>query len=599
MALKIKQNGEVKDLIIPACGVAVLDMEDNFGSSNLEEVLQELGDSDSVYISDETPDKDGIWISSDNTSTVAQENPILVELKDYVNEKTDEIKTTVDSINDKMSEYYSLKEAEAIPENADLNDYVEFGNYQCENKNQAQTLSNCPYTAGGFVLHVERTTGGIDDCCRQTLVCNGDGVTFVRNKISGTWNNWIRVQYMYTELSQLGLTNANTLEEVIKKMANNSICTIGFYDDTQNTILGKQMPCPYGILFINKHHIHRTIVEFNRAYNGTVTVEPVTTKYYCNYNSATERVSEWVAYATSNQISRPNILINGDFQIWQRGTSFTHSHGKYCADRWLMYMDNANNKVTWSKTSAGIKANCTTANTNGHVRIWQSMEEQDRAKLKGLTLTYTIKYKTNSSKARLMTESKYIDLPVSTSNWNTVSYTETYTNSAKWFVGAMLGENNYSMALNEYLEIAYIKVEIGEYATPFVSKTKADELRDCSRYYAVVPISQGVITCDGNTQVSTLLNYPVPMRVQPTATANNPIYFQKINGGTPILLKNTGESVQLEAWKDYGTTCVCWLVNGTAISGLSDGLLGTLNASGSSSNRLSGSSWIALDAEIY
>lgn len=263
-----------------------------------------------------------------------------------------------------------------------------------------------------------------------------------------------------------------------------------------------------------------------------------------------------------------------------------------------MYMANANEKVTWSKTSTGIKANCTTANTNSHVRIWQTMEEQNREKLKGLTLTYTIKYKTNSSKARLLTEAKYIDLPVST-NWNTVSYTATYTNSEQWFVGVMFGDTNYSMPLNEYLEIAYIKVEIGEYATPFVSKTKADELRDCSRYYAVVPISQGVITCDSNTQVLTLLNYPVPMRVQPTATANSPIYFQKINGGTPILLKNTGESVQLESWRDYGTTCVCWLVNGTATSELSDGLLGTLNVSGSSSNRLSGSSWIALDAEIY
>ena len=30
MALKIKQNGEVKDLIIPACGVEVLDIDGNF-----------------------------------------------------------------------------------------------------------------------------------------------------------------------------------------------------------------------------------------------------------------------------------------------------------------------------------------------------------------------------------------------------------------------------------------------------------------------------------------------------------------------------------------------------------------------------------------
>ena len=596
MALKIKQNGEVKDLIIPACGVSVLDMEDNFGSSNLEEVLQELGDSDSVYISDETPDKDGIWISSDNTSTVAQENPILVELKDYVDEKTDEIKTTVDSVNDKMSEYYSLKDAEAIPENANLNDYVEFGNYQCENKNQAQTLSNCPYTAGGFVLHVEKTTGGMNNYCRQTLVCDGDGVTFVRNNINGTWNNWLRVQYTYTNVSQLGLTVDNTIADVVRTMANNSTLSMNFGSDNNSTVLGRQMPASYGTLFIIKYDVGRTMIEFNSSANGNTTV--VTQKFYCNYNSIANTISEWVAYATSNQISRPNLLVNGDFQIWQRGTSFTHKHAQYCADRWQMFMTNADGKITWSKTSTGIKANCTTANTNGHVRIWQPLNEVDRAKLKGLTLTYTIKYKTNSPKARLMTESKYIDLPVST-NWNTVSYTATYTNSGQWFVGVMFGDTNYSMALNEYIEVAYIKAEVGEYATPFVSKTKADELRDCSRYYAVVPISQGVITCDGNTQVSTLLNYPVPMRVQPTAIANTSIYFQKINGGTPILLKNAGESVSLEAWKDYSTTCVCWLVNGTATSGLSDGLLGTLNASGSSSNRLSGSSWIALDAEIY
>lgn len=596
MALKIKQNGEVKDLIIPACGVAVLDMEDNFGSSNLEEVLQELGDSDSVYISDETPDKDGIWISSDNTSTVAQENPILVELKDYVNEKTDEIKTTVDSINDKMSEYYSLKEAEAIPENADLNDYVEFGNYQCENNDRAKTLLNCPYTGGGFVLHVERTTGGMNNYCRQTLVCNGDGVTFVRNNINGTWRSWSRVQYMYTELSQLGLTYENTVEEILAKMASNTYCEITFNSDVSSTVLGQQMPRTSGTLYIRKYDGSRTLIEFNSSANGNTTV--VTQKFYCNYNSAAKTISEWVAYATSNQISRPNILINGDFQIWQRGTSFLHKNTQYCADRWQMFMNNADGKITWSKTNDGIKALCTVANTNGHARIWYTIDTADRTNLLGKKLTYTIRYRTNSERVCLMTSNSYLSLKKST-DWKVFSHTESYNASNQWFTGVKFGDNNYSMALNEYVEIDYIKVEVGEYATPFVAKTKADELRDCSRYYAVVPISQGVIACDGNVQVSTLLNYPVPMRVQPTATANNPIYFQKVNGGTPILLKNTGESIQLEAWKDYGTTCVCWLVNGTAISGLSDGLMGTLNASNSSSNRLSGSSWIVLDAEIY
>lgn len=515
MALKIKQNGEVKDLIIPACGVSVLDMKDNFGSSNLEEVLQELGDSDSVYISDETPDKDGIWISSDNTSTVAQENPILVELKDYVNEKTDEIKTTVDSVNDKMSEYYSLKDAKAIPENADLNDYVEFGNYQCESSNRAKTLSNCPYTAGGFVLHVERTTGGMNNYCRQTLVCNGDGVTFVRNNINGTWNNWIRVQYVYTELSQLGLTYENTLEEMIKKMANNSMCIIDINGNNQNTTLGNQMPYPYGTLFINKYNVSRTIVEFNKSSNSTVTVEPVTTKYYCNYNSATEKISQWVIYATSNQFSRPNILINGDFQIWQRGTSFPHKHGAYCADRWQMIMSNADGKITWSKTSDGIKALCTVANTNGHARIWYTIDSSDRTNLLGKTLTYTIRYRTNSEKVYLMTNNSYLPLEKST-DWKVFSHTASYNASNQWFTGVQFGETNYSMALNEYVEIDYIKVEVGEYATPFVAKSRSQEIEDCKRYF--VPMTWSNYTWHHGFGQNTWLFIPLPneMRTAPT-----------------------------------------------------------------------------------
>lgn len=103
MALKIKQNGEVKDLIIPACGVEVLDMEDNFGSSNLEEVLQELGEGDRVYISDENPDKDGIWVSSDNT-TIAGENPTLTEVKEYVNENLNKMDEKVEIVSSQLND---------------------------------------------------------------------------------------------------------------------------------------------------------------------------------------------------------------------------------------------------------------------------------------------------------------------------------------------------------------------------------------------------------------------------------------------------------------------------------------------------------------
>lgn len=97
MAFKIKQNGVVKDLVIPACEVQVLDMGENFEGNNVEDILHEIGEGETVFVSDNEPDKDGIWISSDNSS-VAQENPTLVSLKEYVNKiigELSELKTNI------------------------------------------------------------------------------------------------------------------------------------------------------------------------------------------------------------------------------------------------------------------------------------------------------------------------------------------------------------------------------------------------------------------------------------------------------------------------------------------------------------------------
>lgn len=39
-------------------------------------------------------------------------------------------------------------------------------------------------------------------------------------------------------------------------------------------------------------------------------------------------------YTTAGKAAGKNKIINGDFGIWQRGTSFTTNGGTYCADRW-------------------------------------------------------------------------------------------------------------------------------------------------------------------------------------------------------------------------------------------------------------------------
>lgn len=48
------------------------------------------------------------------------------------------------------------------------------------------------------------------------------------------------------------------------------------------------------------------------------------------------------------------LLINIDFQVWQRGDSLTLQNGSYCADMWRIYLNNAA-WVTLKKTENGIQ----------------------------------------------------------------------------------------------------------------------------------------------------------------------------------------------------------------------------------------------------
>jgi hypothetical protein len=75
--------------------------------------------------------------------------------------------------------------------------------------------------------------------------------------------------------------------------------------------------------------------------------------------------------AVQNAFSNPNLLINGDFQVWQRGTSFTFSKDQaihYHADRWALYNTNITiNKVESGEYGKGLYA-------NGEVQIFQKLE---------------------------------------------------------------------------------------------------------------------------------------------------------------------------------------------------------------------------------
>ena len=91
---------------------------------------------------------------------------------------------------DLYSVNYSLFEGTPIPENADLNDYVNPGIYNSYNQTRTGTLLHCPFTGAGFKLIVERHNYSIESVRQTILKNNVDGAIYVRNIIGGVYGNW-------------------------------------------------------------------------------------------------------------------------------------------------------------------------------------------------------------------------------------------------------------------------------------------------------------------------------------------------------------------------------------------------------------------------
>lgn len=118
MAIKIRKDGVVQDLVINANEVRVLDKDGNFRSKNLETVLKELNmnggsgggtgtggsgypkDAEYVYVKDSEPDMDGVWFDESDVSSqpIVGDNSVVKAIREYID--TD-VKAIVDK-NDKI-----------------------------------------------------------------------------------------------------------------------------------------------------------------------------------------------------------------------------------------------------------------------------------------------------------------------------------------------------------------------------------------------------------------------------------------------------------------------------------------------------------------
>jgi len=259
----------------------------------------------------------------------------------------------------------------------------------------------------------------------------------------------------------------------------------------------------------------------------------------------------------ANPAGSGNAIINGAFDIWQRGTSFSSpASSTYTADRSLFTYNGSGAAYTISRETnpAGsligtdepeffYRFNQTTAGTGATAAFpWVQRVENART-FAGKTVTFSAYIKTNSPRTASFQISfgagsggSGVPSALISPNFTTTNSWEryTFTTTIPSFSGATLGVGNFMSAVirtdlnvTQTFDIWGVQLEAGAVATPF--RRNADslqgELAACQRYYIALnpagntnyPIAFGF--CFSTTSVRFGISVPVEMRSVPTITA--------------------------------------------------------------------------------
>jgi hypothetical protein len=306
-------------------------------------------------------------------------------------------------------------------------------------------------------------------------------------------------------------------------------------------------------------------------------------------------VTNLTGYQTKalNQFAHRNLVINGDMQIAQRGTSTASitASGLWTTDRWktslvtlgTWTMSQENDAPTGSGFRQSTKLLCTTADASPaagdifslrqiiegqnlqHIKKGTSAAEQltisfwvksnvtgtyivslydaDNTRLTGKS--YTISTSATWEKKTLTfaadttgafdndnAGSLFLDFGLAAgSNYTSGTLQSSWTTyaDANFFVG----QTNLASATSNYWQITGVQLEVGDTATPFEFKSVEDDLLECMRYLQVWKDDNKAIYSGhywSSTESMGTLNFKIPMRGTPTVTASSGTALKSFTG---------------------------------------------------------------------
>lgn len=229
----------------------------------------------------------------------------------------------------------------------------------------------------------------------------------------------------------------------------------------------------------------------------------------------------------ANNVSNPNLLLNGDFKINQRGQISYNGSNVYSVDRWLL-----------TGATSSFNAETKQFKTSTQYGSFRQIVE-DYTNYAGKTVTLSCKISTFNS----VGDDFYLAIAdgsqtkqVKVSSSGITSVTATISGNPTRLI-CMLYKTGATGNLVE-ATIEYMKLELGEVATNFSSRVYAEEFALCQRYFQVLTNTSPYSiywTCwfnGGTTNADGLLPIPVTMRTKPTMKMKGSFIVVKKTGGT-------------------------------------------------------------------
>jgi hypothetical protein len=318
--------------------------------------------------------------------------------------------------------------------------------------------------------------------------------------------------------------------------------------------------------------------------------------------------------AVSADSFNKNLIINGDFEIAQRGTSFTSVSPGYTLDRWAygrsgtMVHDITQDTDTPTVGQAGryipksILIDCTTIDAsitpNAYCFTLQKIEGYNFQAIaqktftlsfwvkatktgtycvafrnSGLDRSYVAEYTINTTNTW---EKKTITVSTSpsTGTWNytngvglevlftLASGTAFQTTAGSWQTGSFFGTSNQVNACDNTannFRLTGVQVEAGSVATEFEKRSIQEEVALCQRYYYfnTTTYSLGrVRTSDNLSRVN--ITYPTELRATPSTTINTKflgtftdiVTFSSDKQGARFTTQGTGSVSEVASMSD-------------------------------------------------